>query len=874
MTHLLSLLQQLLTFRWQRSRGWRFGLSVFLGFGITVVLLATRATASETVLLQSRDLRVTVPFTEIQALANNGELSPALTEFFQQAPEPPEDVRKWLTAEIAPGMNASLPGEFTMLQLNKTLGEPLGREDLEAIATALRQSYQDDSKFTILEIIENYPRSNVRLVLNRLEQVYTDVNLFVTRIKPVLDVANLLLPELVCDCAVSSPPPPEDGETTQTSRAVTTNQHTLYAQTHQSFASLLAIANQTKPRASELNDPLSPLNKQARASAANKRLVFTLGPVEAAISVADLARFVDTGELSRAWRFYLRLAGISQADLRMALSQPVAIDLRSLDKNLNSLPGEYLLYQVGQIIHPPSKHANIQALRSTMILSTADDNQFSALELLQNYPTQEIRVEAARLARMGRNISRIAPAQGDGTATVIGSAALELEGWLLQLQASIAETVCDCEAIDRSSVIDAPIPQVAAATVSQFLPPDWQPIAPHREKRGNIQVVWLQGTPYDMGYQHGQMLHDEIVTIGADALRVAGFVGKGLGFGRLAEKRTYPNVIEECQGMVAATQDIGIDMDVCLMMSYADVFQEILGYTLPRELFWDGCNQFVATTNATIDGRLYHGSSVDNNEKPIDYVVNNPVVFVRQPTEGLPHVFVTYPGVVWPNSGMNVAGISLGLDTAHPNSPDELEIYGRSNVQIMAKILETSVSFDEARAAMESQPRVRANLIMITDGKSRQAGVFEFTGKNLGVRELQDNGVLYTTNHFVLPEMHDKQPLPVESSSLSRFDRFKQLMEPEGSTTHYGQIDPQIMATIARDRVNPYTGETSPLSLFDDDASPGGNGSLRQALYDPEGLRLWVAAGPPPVPENPFVCFSMGELLGLPNATPCSEPSM
>jgi hypothetical protein len=223
---------------------------------------------------------------------------------------------------------------------------------------------------------------------------------------------------------------------------------------------------------------------------------------------------------------------------------------------------------------------------------------------------------------------------------------------------------------------------------------------------------------------------------------------------------------------------------------------------------------------------------------------------------------------------MNVAGISLGLDTAHPNSPDELSLVGRSNVQIMAKILETATNFDEANQIMATQPRVRANLILIADGKSQQAGVFEFTGKSLAVRPLQPNGVLYVTNHFVTSEMYEKQPLPVDPSSQSRFDRFSQLLEPDQPGSLYGQLQPERMAQVLRDRTNPYTKVVSPLNLFDDDASPGGNGALRQAIYDPGRLKFWIAAGQPPIPENPFVCFSMNELLNLPNASPCQSPQM
>lgn len=310
-----------------------------------------------------------------------------------------------------------------------------------------------------------------------------------------------------------------------------------------------------------------------------------------------------------------------------------------------------------------------------------------------------------------------------------------------------------------------------------------------------------------------------------------------------------------------------------MVLAYGDVYQEIFANTLPNVLFWDGCSQWVATGEATQDGRLYHGSTLDNDTQPIDYIMNNPVVFIRQPKDGLPHVFITYPGVVWPNWGLNVAGISLGLDSLHPRGPDELPLQGGSDVQMMAQVLRAATTFAEAGQILASQPSGRANLIMVTDGKSKEAGVFERIGRHLGVRPLQDNEVLYVTNHAVLDDLFERQR-PPNDSSLTRFKRFAQLMEPDGVSSQYGHIDPAIMAKIGRDRVNPNTMQASPLDLFDDDASPGGNGSLRQGLYDPEKLLLWVAAGNPPVPENPFVCFSLGEMLNFPNALPCVSPAL
>jgi hypothetical protein len=904
-----------------KSRWHRFGLALLLGLGIAVFCVG-RATAATTVLLQYRDMRLSVPLTALQSFAEQGEPSAELQAFFQETQEDPEQVHQWLTTDISPGLGALLPEEFVLYQINKTLGDPLGREDFPSLKTALAQAYANDQAFSVLEVLEQYPQSEVRLTLSSLERVYTDIHLIVTRIQPVLAVAKQLLPELVCNCTITterttdtdlnrgrdssqaetlavqslsnpkSPiqnpkwdelparmPRPEalpDAEQSAVRLASlsspvstatglkTTRQTVAYTQAQKAMQSLYTLEPETTAQTAQ---SLVAVANPASAYA-DKNLIFAFGPIRPSISVGELTEFVETGKLSRGWRFYLNLANIDREDLQQALSQEVTVDGLFLDQKLNSLLGEFLLFEVGQIIQPPSGAAKIQALRSTLVLSALRDNHFSVLELLQNYPTREIQVNGLRLARLGRTASRLR-AQG-----LIGIAS-SVEDWLVQVQSSAAESVCDCQQdlTATAPLIDAPIPVIAMPTVSQFLPANWQPVASHREDSGIIKVVWLTGTPYEMGFQHGQLLHDEIASIGQKVINVARFAARGFALGRLASKRTYPDLIEECRGLVDATKDLGIDMDVCLVMAYADVYQEILGYTLPNELFWEGCNQMVAAGSATLDGRLYHGSSVDNGT-PVPFVMNHPVIFVRQPNTGLPHIFVAYPGVIWPNSGMNVAGITLGLDTAHPNSPDELSLAGRSNVQIMAKILQTATSFEEARTLMETQPRVRANLIMIADGKSKQAGVFEFTGKNIGVRTMPDSGVLYVTNHFELADMYEKQALPPEPSSLSRFDRFKQLLEPDQASSYYGRITPEVVARIERDRVNPYTQEASRLDLFDDNASPGGNGSLRQAIYDPDRLRVWIAAGQAPVPENPFVCFAVGEMLGFPNAAPCESPEM
>lgn len=401
----------------------------------------------------------------------------------------------------------------------------------------------------------------------------------------------------------------------------------------------------------------------------------------------------------------------------------------------------------------------------------------------------------------------------------------------------------------------------------------WQPVPSHREDRSNIKVVWLQGTPYEMGYQHGKLLHDEIASLGSEFIQGLNIVGKEFGLTQLAMRRSFPSVVEECRGLADATKDIGFGMDSCMMVAFGDVYQELFTQVLPDILFPDGCSTFVASDAATIDSHLYYGRSFDQSERPIEYWIKNPTVFVKQPKDGIPYVALAVPGAVWLDSGMNAEGITIAINAAHLRSMEQISPQGGSNLQIMAQVMKQAHTYPEAKKLMATWEHMRGNIITIADGKSQQAGVFELLGKEMAVRQMSNDDVLYATNHFLAPETVGKDIQP-KQSTLLRYERFQQLLNPNQPTSYYGKVNSKTMVEMLRDRTNPQTQKQSALTLFDDNASIGGNGALRQEVFDPKNLLFWVASGEVPIPENPFVCFSMGEMLGLPNAARCESSEL
>jgi hypothetical protein len=178
-----------------------------------------------------------------------------------------------------------------------------------------------------------------------------------------------------------------------------------------------------------------------RAQAA-ERLVLTYGPVGDSVEVAELRTFVETGEIPRTLRPYLRLTNTDPEAVRVLLNKEVTVSLRFLDRALNTLPGEYALFQLGTVIHTPTRTANIQALRAAVVLSASDDNKLSLLEFLENYPTRDVVIDGVAVQRVAQFVGRVR----SDVRQRLQAIEQRLDVWLAVAQDLLQGLVCDCEA--------------------------------------------------------------------------------------------------------------------------------------------------------------------------------------------------------------------------------------------------------------------------------------------------------------------------------------------------------------------------------------------------------------------------------------------
>lgn len=141
-----------------------------------------------------------------------------------------------------------------------------------------------------------------------------------------------------------------------------------------------------------------------------KEIIFRYGILEEKVTIKELEDFANNGTIPRGFELYIRRIAPNPTEvnqLRELLNRelPVMVDLNLLDRALNMPLGEIILDKLGEVIHTPAKVANRQALRAALITSARSDAKISLLELIKQYPTQEIHVDLSRLSSAYRDFT-------------------------------------------------------------------------------------------------------------------------------------------------------------------------------------------------------------------------------------------------------------------------------------------------------------------------------------------------------------------------------------------------------------------------------------------------------------------------------------
>jgi hypothetical protein len=341
------------------------------------------------------------------------------------------------------------------------------------------------------------------------------------------------------------------------------------------------------------------------------------------------------------------------------------------------------------------------------------------------------------------------------------------------------------------------------------------------EEIDGYRVLHVKGEPYEMGYQQGALLRDDIrenirflfeVKAKEITLEVKGMKlldPKRVIQGIVSQQRKYmpERFFEEMRGIADGA---GVDV------------QDVVVANFIPELFH--CSGFALGGSATKDGTLYHGRILDYG---CDWrLQDHAVLTVAEPRGRIPFVNVTYAGFVGSVTGMNAERVSIG------------EMGGRGMGHwdgvpmafLVRMVLEEADELDRAVSVFRNNPRTCEYYFVIADGE---------TGKAVGMEA--------SWNSFGVVGMGESNPkLPhafKDAVVLSAGDRYQELVKRVENGL--GTFD----ASSARHLMD------RPVAM---------KSNLHSVLFETTTTRFWVANASKdgkPAAEQPYHEFKLRDLV-------------
>jgi Alpha/beta hydrolase of unknown function (DUF1400) len=176
----------------------KFNYTFFLIASINTFIYTNSAIAAESVVFKYGIFRESVSVDELTAFAETGKASSQLNFFLNQARQEPQEVRNVLTREINVSpivldrtLNNRI-GEFLLDRISRSIHTPSNQANRQALRSSLVLSANKDNKVTLIEIIQNYPTTEIEVEGDRLVETYDQISLLTERLQRVLSIPDYI----------------------------------------------------------------------------------------------------------------------------------------------------------------------------------------------------------------------------------------------------------------------------------------------------------------------------------------------------------------------------------------------------------------------------------------------------------------------------------------------------------------------------------------------------------------------------------------------------------------------------------------------------------------------------------------------------------
>jgi hypothetical protein len=340
----------------------------------------------------------------------------------------------------------------------------------------------------------------------------------------------------------------------------------------------------------------------------------------------------------------------------------------------------------------------------------------------------------------------------------------------------------------------------------------------YRFERGGWIYVHLEGSPHDIGYQHGYLLAPQIADAFATVkLEMTHDTGRDWEFFRRAAREMLwpkidPEYQAELQGIVDGLQATKTKIDLDDIVAF-NAFSELPDYYVPwlneqvrgknsrRQEPPGHCSAFVATGSWTEDGGIVMAHS--NWTTYMEGARWN-IIFDIVPQQGNRIVMDGFPGAIASDDdfGVNSAGLIISETTManfHGFDPN-----GKAEFVRARKAMQYANSIDEfANIMLDGNNGGYANDWLLGDNKTGEIARFELGLKHHALSRTNDgyySGANFPSDPQVIRDETDFDTEDLANSSNARKIRWDQLLIPSK-----GKIDVPMAQTFLGDHYDTYT---------------------------------------------------------------------
>jgi hypothetical protein len=155
---------------------------IFSGGLATTLCFSSSALSAEQVVVQYGIFRRSISVADLATFAETGEVPSELNLYLKASRQNPDDVRRVLREETEVSVVTldrvlnSAAGDLLLDQVGQVVRTPSNRANRQAIRSALILSASQDSRVSLIEVIQNYPTSNVVVEVGLISQVYSQID--------------------------------------------------------------------------------------------------------------------------------------------------------------------------------------------------------------------------------------------------------------------------------------------------------------------------------------------------------------------------------------------------------------------------------------------------------------------------------------------------------------------------------------------------------------------------------------------------------------------------------------------------------------------------------------------------------------------------